>query len=58
VASMVFNEIRYKYFIIVEGEERAIIRDSAEQAEKVRKRLQKHSNGKNIYIYKASQKSK
>lgn len=54
---MDFSEIKEKYFVIVEGEERAIIRDSEIQAEKTRKRLSKFSGGKKIYIYKAKQKN-
>ncbi len=54
---MVFAEIKEKFFVIVEGEDRAIIRDTEKQAEKTRKRLSKYSGGKNIYIYKAEQKN-
>ena len=54
---MEFSEAKNKYFIIVEGNERAIIRESEGQAEKVKKRLSRYSNGKKIYIYKANQKN-
>lgn len=54
---MNFSESKEKFFVIVEGEERAIIRDSESQAEKARKRLSKFSNGKKIYVYKANQKN-
>lgn len=52
-----YSEIKGKYFIIVEGADRAIIRDSEAQAEKTRRRLLKHSGGKRIYIYKSNQKN-
>lgn len=54
---MDFSEIKEKFFVIVEGENKAIIRDSEVQAEKIRKRLSKFSGGKKIYIYKANQKN-
>lgn len=54
---MKYNEIKAKYFIVVEGEERAIIRDSEKQAEKIRKRLARYSGGRKIYVYKSEQKS-
>ena len=54
---MVFSEIKEKFCVLVEGEERAIIRDSEKQAEKTRKRLSKFSGGKKIYVYKAEQKN-
>ncbi len=54
---MEFSEIKDKYFVIVEGDERAIIRDTETQAEKTRKRLSKYSGGKKIYIYKSSSKN-
>lgn len=54
---MVFSEIKEKFFVLVEGEERAIIRNSEAQAEKTRKRLSKFSGGKKIYVYKAEQKN-
>lgn len=57
MVQMKFSEIKGKFFVIVEGEDRAIIRDSEEQAEKTRKRLSKFSGGKKIYIYKAEQKN-
>jgi len=46
-----------KYFIIREGEERAIIRDSERQAEKAKERLEKHSDGKAVKIYMAEHKT-
>lgn len=54
---MKYNEIKAKYFIVVEGDERAIIRESEAQAEKTRKRLARYSGGKKIYVYKSEQKS-
>ncbi len=54
---MKYKDIKGKYFIVVEGEERAIIRDSEEQAEKMRKRLAKYSGGRRIYVYKSERKS-
>jgi hypothetical protein len=57
MVQMVFSEIKEKFFVLVEGEERAIIRDSEKQAEKTRKRLSKFSGGKKIYVYKAEQKN-
>lgn len=57
MVQMNFAEIKEKYFVIVEGEDRAIVRDSEAQAEKTRKRLSKFSGGKKIYIYKAEQKN-
>lgn len=54
---MMFSIAKEKYFIILEGTDRAIIRDSEAQAEKVRKRLSKYSASKEIYIYKSNLKS-
>ncbi len=54
---MDFSEIKVKYFVIVEGEERAIIRDTEAQAEKARKRLSKYSGGKKIYVYRSNSKN-
>lgn len=50
---MTFSKIKDKYFIIVEGSDRAIIRASEGQAERTRKRLLKHSQGKRVFVYKA-----
>lgn len=50
---MVFAEIKDKYFILVEGSDRAIIRASEAQAERTRERLLKHSGGRRVFIYKA-----
>lgn len=54
---MNYSDVKEKYFIIVEGTDRAIIRDSESQAEKVKKKLSKFSAGKRIYIYKSNQKN-
>lgn len=54
---MKYTEIKGKFFVVVEGEERARIRDSEEQAEKTRQRLARHSNGRRIYVYKSEQKN-
>lgn len=40
-----------KYFVIVEGEERAIIRNTYKDAVRKKKKLARHSGGKNIYIF-------
>ena len=45
---MNFVECKEKYFIIVEGEERAIIRG---------KKLAKYSKGKKIFIFKAVERN-
>lgn len=50
---MIFAKIKDKYFILVEGSDRAIIRASEEQAERTRIRLLKHSGGKRVFVYKA-----
>lgn len=50
---MIFSKIKDKYFIIVEGSDRAIIRASEDQAEKTRERLLKHSGGKRVFVYRA-----
>lgn len=57
MVQMIFSEIKGKFFVIVEGEDRAVIRDSEKQAEKTRNRLSRFSGGKKIYIYKAEQKN-
>ena len=51
---MNFENCKEKYFVIVEGEERAIIRDTADAAEKKRKKLAKFSKGKKIFVFKAT----
>ncbi len=53
-----FNKCKEKYFIIVEGEERATIRESLAAAEKKRKNLAKYSKGKKISIFKATEKAR
>jgi hypothetical protein len=54
---MNYEDIKDKYFILTEGDERAIIRDTEAQAEKTRNRLTKHSEGKKIYIYRSIQRN-
>lgn len=54
---MNFEKCKEKYFIIVEGEERAVIRKSLEAAEKKRKSMGRYSNGKKIYIFKSTEKN-
>ena len=54
---MNFDKCKEKYFIIVEGEERATIRESLAAAEKKRKALAKYSKGKKIFICKATERS-
>lgn len=54
---MNFENCKEKYFVIVEGEERAIIRDTADAAEKKRKKLAKFSKGKKIFVFKAAQRN-
>ncbi len=51
--NMTFQKIKDKYFILVEGSDRAIIRASEDQAERTRERLLKHSHGKKVFVYKA-----
>lgn len=51
---MNFENCKEKYFIIVEGDERAVIRDTAEAAERKRKKLAKYSEGKKITVFKAT----
>lgn len=50
---MVFSKIKDKYFVLVEGSDRAIIRASEAQAERTRERLLKYSGGRKVYVYKA-----
>ena len=54
---MDFDKCKEKYFVIVEGDERAVIRDTEEAAERKRKKLSKHSGGKKIFIFKAVERS-
>lgn len=54
---MNFNKCKEKYFVIVEGEERATIRDSLVAAEKKQKAMAKYSKGKKIHIFKATERS-
>lgn len=54
---MNFAECKEKYFVIVEGEERAVIRDTAEAAERKRKKLAKYSKGKKIFVFKAKERN-
>ncbi len=54
---MKFEECREKYFVLVEGEDRAVIRDTAEAAERKRKKLAKYSNGKQIFVFKSVQRN-
>lgn len=54
---MYFSKCKEKYFIIVEGEERAVIRESEAAAEKKRKSMEKYSKGKQIFIFKATEKN-
>ena len=51
---MEFQKCKEKYFIIVEGEERATIRESLAAAEKKRQKLAKYSGGKKIYVFRAT----
>ncbi len=53
---MGFEKCKEKYFIVVEGEERARIRKSFAAAEKKRRELAKHSGGRKIYIFRAGEK--
>lgn len=45
-----------KYFVVVEGEERATIRSTYKDAVKKRNKLAKYSKGKKIYIYRARER--
>ena len=54
---MNFVECKEKYFIIVEGEERAIIRGTEKDAERKRKKLAKYSKGKKIFLFKAVERN-
>ncbi len=54
---MDFKMCKEKYFVIVEGDERAIIRNTAEDAERKRKKLLKYSKGKRVLIFKSDQRN-
>lgn len=54
---MKFDDCKEKYFILVEGDERAVIRDTPEAAEKKRKNLSKYSKGKKIFVFKAEKRN-
>lgn len=54
---MNFEKCKEKYFVIVEGDERATIRDTEEAAERKRKKLQKYSKGKKIFVFKAEERN-
>lgn len=54
---MNFKKCKEKYFIIVEGDERAVIRDTAEAAERKRKKLAKYSKGKRIFVFRTVERS-
>ena len=54
---MNFDNCKEKYFVLVEGDERAIIRDTAEAAERKRKKLAKYSKGKRIFVSKPKERN-
>ena len=54
---MNFDDCKEKYFILVVGDERAIIRDTPEAAERKRKKLSKYSKGKRIFVFKAEKRN-
>lgn len=54
---MKFDDCRTKYFVLVEGEERAVIRDTQEAAEKKRKQLAKYSKGKQIFVFQSEKRN-
>ena len=54
---MNFVECKEKYFIIVEGEERAIIRGPEKDADRTRKNLAKYRKGQKIFIFKAVERN-
>ncbi len=54
---MELKKCREKYFVIVEGEERAVIRESLAAAEKKRKSLAKYSRGKKVFIFRATERN-
>lgn len=55
---MNFDNCKEKYFVLVEGDERAIIRDTEEAAERKRKKLAKYSNGKKIFVFKSDKRNR
>ena len=54
---MNFDECKEKYFVLVEGDERAIIRDTAEAAERKRKTVAKYSKGKRNIVFKSNDRT-
>lgn len=46
-----------KFFVIVEGEEKACIRDSLVSAQKKQQKLLKYNSGKKVIIYEAEGKT-
>lgn len=54
---MNFDDCKEKYFVLVEGDERAIIRDTYKDAERKRKKLAKFSKGKRIFIFRADKRN-
>jgi hypothetical protein len=54
---MNFENCKEKYFVIVEGDERAVIRDTPDAAEKKRKKMAKYHNGKKIFVFKAGERN-
>ncbi|MDC7288516.1 hypothetical protein NXH76_11940 [Blautia schinkii] len=54
---MDFKPGKDKYFVLVEGDEKAAIRDTPEAAEKKRQKLMKFSKGKRIIVYKSTERN-
>lgn len=54
---MDFKPGKEKYFVLVEGDEKASIRDTPEAAEKKRQKLMKFSKGKKIIVYKSTERN-
>ena len=54
---MNFDNCKEKYFVLVERDERAIIRDTAEAAERKRKNLAKYSKGKKLFVFKSKERN-
>lgn len=52
-----FEKCKPKFFIIVEGEEKASIRDSLIAAQKKQKQLFRYNSGKKVVIYEAEEKT-
>lgn len=52
-----FKTCKEKYFVLVEGDERAVIRNTAEDAERKRKKLLKYNRGKRVLIFKSDQRN-